>query len=87
VPLLRSESARTKGYAVARWANGFTLVEDDKSYTEWWDKEGRLIDRMLFDHTTDADENYNVASRPDRAKLVKQMSRKLRRRRGARYDQ
>ena len=86
VPLLRSPRARTKGYAVSRWANGFTLVEDERSYTEWWDSDGNLLDRLLFDHRTDADENYNIAEEPAQARLVRKMSKRLKRRLGKRFE-
>ena len=86
-PLLNDPEARSKGYAVARWMQGYTLVTDDGYfYTEWWDNEDRITERLLFDHNIDPDENYNVAVRPEYARKVNELSTLLKQRRGAEFD-
>ena len=86
-PLLNDPKAKSKGYAVARWQQGYTLVTDDKYfYTEWWDKTDNVTERLLFDHNTDPDENYNVVDHPQYAKKVAELSPLLKQRRGAEFD-
>ena len=85
VPMLMSSKKKSKGYAVARWANGFTLVKDQLFYTEWRDKNDKLIDSQLFDHSNDPEENYNVVNKPEYQKIVKKLSKILRSNRGAHY--
>ena len=87
LPLLRDKQARSKGYAVARWENGFAYVEDRYSYTEWWDKDDRTVDRMLFDHTFDPEENYNVAGKPWYRHVVEELGGRLREARGRRLSE
>lgn len=86
LPLLKAVSAESKGYAVCRWANGFTYIEDEYFYTEWRNKEDQVIDRMLFDHATDKDENYNVAGQEKYRDIIPQLSDKLLKCRGANYS-
>lgn len=83
--MLLSDEAKSKGYAVSRWDNGFTYIEDSYSYTEWRNKDEELIDRLLFDHKTDPNENYNIAERKENSQLVKRLSMRLNERKGTRY--
>lgn len=85
MPLLKSPGAKSKGYAVCRWDNSFTLIEKELFYTEWWDNNDKTVGRLLFDHSNDPAENYNVAHRKKYEKTVKKMSRKLREKRGKNY--
>jgi len=86
LPLLQSPDAKTKRYAVSRWANGFTFIQDQFFYTEWRDKDERIIDRMLFDHSEDEAENYNVAGKEENKKIIEELSTKLQKNRGANYE-
>jgi arylsulfatase A-like enzyme len=86
-PLLNDSEAKSGGYAVARWEQGYTIVTDDRfCYTEWWDKEDNIIERLLFDHNTDPDENYNVAHKRRYTEKVKELSLLLHERRGSLFD-
>lgn len=86
-PLLNDPKAKSKGYAVARWQQGYTLVTDDNYfYTEWWNNKDNVTERLLFDHNTDPDENYNVVDRLQYEKKVAELSRSLRQLRGAEFD-
>ena len=87
LPLVGNPKEKGKGWAVCRWLNGFTIVTNDNYfYTEWWDKDDNVTDRLLFDHNVDPEENYNVAEKPEYAKLVKKLSKALRQRRGPEFD-
>lgn len=85
LPLLLSPNAKSKGYAVSRWDKSFTYIEDSYFYTEWRDKDEKLINRMLFDHRKDSDENYNVAEEASYQSIVEIYSEKLKDRRGKNY--
>lgn len=82
---LKTVDTQAKGHAVCRWANGFTYIEGEYFYTEWRDKEDNIIDRMLFDHSTDEDENYNVADQEKYQTIIPQLSSKLVKYRGKNY--
>lgn len=84
-PLLKDPSARSKGYAISRWENGFTYTDGHYSYTEWWDQEDQTCERMLFDLVNDPDENYNVAESPLYRNTVQALSETLRHNRGKRF--
>ena len=86
LPLLKSPEAKTKGYGVSRWANGFTFIQDQYFYTEWRDKDERIIERMLFDHSNDGDENYNVAGKEENKAIIEELSKKLLENRGDNYE-
>lgn len=85
MPLLKSTTAKSKGYAVSRWANGFTYIQGPFFYTEWRNKEDQIVDKMLFDHDTDQEENYNVAGKEAYKSVVDKLSKKLLESRGKNY--
>lgn len=87
VPLMNNEKAKSKGYAVSRWMQGYTLVTDDNLfYTEWWDKNDNVTERMLFDHNNDSDENYNVVDNPQYKDRLNDLRKKLKNSRGMEFD-
>lgn len=86
-PLLNDPKAKSKGWAFCRWNQGYTLVTDEGYfYTEWWDKEDNVLDRLLFDHRVDPDENYNVVGRKEYRHTADSLSRLLMKRRGPEFD-
>ena len=85
LPLLQSSQNKSKGYAVCRWEKGFTYIENQHFYTEWSDKQGEVVERMLFDHATDPDENRNIVYRPENQGLVDYLSGQLNQKRGASF--
>lgn len=87
IPLINDTKAQSKGYAVSRWMQGYTLVTNDSLfYTEWWNKEDEVIEKMLFDHRTDPNENYNIANLEENQKLTEKLGAKLKALRGAEFD-
>lgn len=84
-PLVKSENARSKGYCVSRWNNGFTLIKDNYFYTEWRDKKNLLVDSLLFDHKNDSSENYNVVQKEEYSSIVNELSEFLRKHIGKDY--
>ena len=47
-----------------RWKSGEVVKTDDFSMTTWFDREGKIDARMLFDHNVDRDEINNVIDDP-----------------------
>ena len=45
-------------------------------YTEWY-QENKVIDRMLFDHESDPQENVNIAGYPEMQATVKDLSERI----------
>ena len=87
LPLLKSPEAKTKGvWGLPVGRNGFTFIQDQYFYTEWRDKDERIIERMLFDHSNDGDENYNVAGKEENKAIIEELSKKLLENRGDNYE-
>lgn len=84
LPLLKKES-RQKDFAIAQWGKGLTLVKDNYFYTEWFDNDDNITDRMLFDHQTDPNELNNLAEKPEYTELVSELSTTLKANRGEDY--
>lgn len=86
-PLMNDDKIKSKGYAVSRWGQGYTLVTDDNFfYTEWWDEDKRAVERMLFDHNLDPHENFNVVSDIKYKNRIKEMREQLKKCIGADFD-
>ena len=87
VPLLNGKK-RKKNYAVSKFENGTTVIVDNYFYTEWRNKEtGEFMGEMLYDHSTDMDENHNLAIDPTYKKLRKKMRKHLVEKRGFDYNE
>ena len=85
LPLVVYDTAKSKGYCVSRWNNGFTLIKDNYFYPEWRDKQNMLVDNLLFDHINDSCENYNVVQKKEYYRTVKDLSEFLNRHIGRDY--
>lgn len=72
-----------KNYAVCKYGNGVTLIQDQFFYTEWRNRKDSIYARMLYDHATDPDENVNISERPENAIRIKALSTELLRKRGS----
>ena len=59
VNALKYPSKIYKNTALARYHKGETLVADSYFYTEW-NKKGKTMAKMLYDHKIDPDENRNL---------------------------
>ena len=73
VEALQTPSKVFKKTALARWQKGETLIADHLFYTEW-QKNDKTIAKMLYDHTTDPDENRNLAIEASFAGTVDSLS-------------
>lgn len=59
IEALQNPSGIYKTTALARYQKGETFIADKYFYTEW-QKNNKIIGKMLYDHTTDPDENINL---------------------------
>jgi iduronate 2-sulfatase len=73
VEALQTPSKVFKNTALARWQKGETLIADNLFYTEW-QRNDKTIARMLYDHTTDSDENRNLAMEASLKETVDSLS-------------
>jgi arylsulfatase A-like enzyme len=57
---------------------GYTMRTARYRYTEWQQVDtGEVLARELYDHERDPQENVNVAAKPDQAKVVEMLAKKL----------
>jgi len=62
-----------KNTALARYLRGETLIADNYFYTEW-QKKGKTIAKMLYNHKIDPDENRNLAVESEYNQIVDSLS-------------
>lgn len=56
---------------------GYTMRTDRHRYTEWRSTAGDVLAAELYDHHTDAQENENLAGRPEHGAAVRELSARL----------
>lgn len=78
VPLIKDPDKPWKEEVYCRWIRGETIITKTHAYTEWFDdKSGRSFARMLYDHTSDPEENVNISEKPDNQNLITVLKEKL----------
>jgi arylsulfatase A-like enzyme len=80
---MKSKDKKWKNSAVVKWHDGISLMTEQYSYTEWIDKNDNVVDKMLFDRQNDPDEDFNLATNPDKKGLLENLNKTLRSRRGS----
>ena len=76
VSALKSPDKLFKNKALARWQKGETLIVDQMFYTEW-QRKGKVVSKMLYNHETDPNETINLANDPAYLSIVKALSQQL----------
>jgi iduronate 2-sulfatase len=62
----------------ANWKQmGYSIRTERHRYTEWVDRERRLLERELYDYEVAPSETVNLAGRPEQASLVAELSARL----------
>jgi len=56
---------------------GYSMRTDRYRFTEWRVPGTDFCKYELYDHLVDPKENVNIAKRPEKAELVKQLAQKL----------
>ncbi len=84
-PLLDNPDAPWDKVAISEYPKGRhrgTAMRTTRyRYVEWKDKQGKIAARELYDHTTDPQENTNVADDPARAQVLEKLGKLLETRR------
>ncbi|WP_311440140.1 sulfatase [Hoylesella buccalis] len=79
LPILKNLRQRTKDCVYIQWEGGDNAVDRQFNYAQW-KTEGKVVDRMLFDHEIDAEENENKIGetryQPDIERLSHWLERK-----------
>ncbi len=86
VPLMRQPESEIKDVVYSRFINGESVTTGRYLYTEWYNNEGEIYGRMLYDHRVDSMENRNISELPENKQLVDRLSRLLRGEISAAYD-
>lgn len=60
VPLMENPERPWKQAVFARYKRGDTIITERYSYTEFISKNDVVQQKMLYDHSVDPDENYNI---------------------------
>ncbi|MCP5520022.1 MAG: sulfatase [Verrucomicrobiales bacterium] len=76
-PLLDDPTRPWKTAVFSRWGAGDSIRTDTHLFTEWRDRNGAIVARMLYDHRSDAAENHNLGVRPESRPLLQGLSRQL----------
>ena len=76
-PTLKDPNASTKDAVFPRWKKGDSIRTDRYYYTEWRDKQNKVIAKMLYDHQQDPDERINFADHPNYADISSVLSSRL----------
>jgi iduronate 2-sulfatase len=61
----------------SRWLNGDSIKTQRYLYSQWRNKQGKVIANSLFDHIDDPDENNNLATKPESKAIISKLSAKL----------
>lgn len=77
VPLLNDPGKKWKRAAIGRFGPGDTIRSDRYRYTQYTQKDGTLISRMLYDHNEDPDENRNITRNGPARPVIPGLSRML----------
>lgn len=77
VSLMQNPDQEFKDVIYARFGKGESIKTDRYLYTEWYNKQGDIYGRMLYDHVADADENMNISEFPENEALVDSLSKIL----------
>ena len=80
--LMKQPDQPWKETAIGRFQNGDTIRTNAFRFTEYTDGKGKLVSRMLYDHSDDPGENVNVAENETRNKAVTELKEQLHRRMG-----
>lgn len=83
--LLFDPQAKSDGLAVCQWYAGITTIRDHWFYTEWINDRDSSYARMLYDHSADPEENFNISEDPEFKEIIESLSAEMRRSRAPAY--
>ena len=77
VPLMNDPDLAWKEAAIGRYVSGDTIRTDRYRFTEYTDRQGQFVARMLYDHQVDPNENVNLSERTESEDLDRQLRAQL----------
>lgn len=77
-PLLKNPKSDGKPFIISKFGNGLTITTQKYSYTEWIDQNLVTIARMMYDKSTDIEENVNISEIKENQPLVRELSQTMR---------
>ena len=77
LPQLKDPDAPGKAAVFSRHGPGDSVKTDRYRYSEFRDKSGKVVARMLYDHKIDPGENANIAEEPGSSLVVAELSKIL----------
>ena len=83
--LMEGKDDDWKNFAVSKYQNGTTVIVGDYFYTQYITPKGKFLGEMLFDHSTDPEENNNIAIDPKFKDVVDVMRKHIEEKRGFDY--
>ena len=75
--VLSDPTAPGKEAVYLRWLDAEAIKTPDFAFSEWFDEQGDVTARMLYDHRNDRDETINLAEEPEYRDTVEAMHRAL----------
>ena len=75
--VLSDPNAPGKSAVYLRWLDAEAVKTPDFALSEWFDEQGEVTARMLYDHRNDRDETINLAEEPEYRDTVEAMHRAL----------
>ncbi|MYJ95508.1 MAG: sulfatase [Proteobacteria bacterium] len=75
--VLSNPDAPGKEAVYLRWLDAEAIKTPDFALSEWFDEQGEITARMLYDHRNDRDETINLAEEPEYRDTVEAMHRAL----------
>jgi arylsulfatase A-like enzyme len=81
IPLLDGKVKPEKLYAAGRYKEGDTIFDGRFRYSEYRDNEGggKIVSRMLYDHSVDPRENVNIINDPKNKDIIEELAKELNR--------
>jgi len=76
-PILDNPALPGKQAVFSRFIFGESIKTYRYAYTEWFDKQGNSVARMLYDHASDPDENKNIADVNGMQQVVQDLHQQL----------
>ncbi|QGJ68530.1 Iduronate sulfatase [Planctomycetales bacterium 10988] len=77
LPILQDPTLAGKETAIGRFRDGDTVRTDKFRYSEYTDKKGKLLGKMLFNHKQDPEEDQNLAEQKKNQEKVSELSNYL----------
>ena len=86
LPLLKNENVEWKKQVVSKYQDGLSIKTKDFLYSEWSSSDTAIYALMLYNHSSDPDENVNIAEEEENKALVETLKKDLIKYRGKDFN-